>query len=277
MNEMRIFENEQFGKVRTVVRDGEPWFVAADVCRALEIDRSQSRRLDEDEKGVYSIHTPGGAQDVTIVNEPGLYSLVLRSRKPEAKAFKRWITHEVIPSIRKTGGYIAGENQMSDDELVARALLMLKKKLEARNLELDQARGEIREKDAQIQRLAPKASYCDLVLQAKEAVPISLIAKDYGLSARTLNAMLHDMRIQYKVDDMWLLYQPLTKKGYTKSVTYLTDSGVLAMRTLWTQKGRMFLYEKLKEKGILPEMEQTENGNLPKGVIPFDGRACPAH
>lgn len=277
MNEMRIFENEQFGKVRTVVRDGEPWFVAADVCRALEIDRSQSRRLDEDEKGVYSIHTPGGAQDVTIVNEPGLYSLVLRSRKPEAKAFKRWITHEVIPSIRKTGGYIAGENQMSDDELVARALLMLKKKLEARNLELDQARGEIREKDAQIQRLAPKASYCDLVLQAKEAVPISLIAKDYGLSARTLNAMLHDMRIQYKVDDMWLLYQPLTKKGYTKSVTYLTDSGVLAMRTLWTQKGRMFLYEKLKEKGVLPEIEQTETGNVPKGVIPFDGRACPAH
>ena len=277
MNEMRIFENEQFGKVRTVVRDGEPWFVAADVCRALEIDRSQSRRLDEDEKGVYSIHTPGGAQDVTIVNEPGLYSLVLRSRKPEAKAFKRWITHEVIPSIRKTGGYIAGENQMSDDELVARALLMLKKKLEARNLELDQARGEIREKDAQIQRLAPKASYCDLVLQAKEAVPISLIAKDYGMSARTLNAMLHDMRIQYKVDDVWLLYQPLTKKGYTKSVTYLTDSGVLAMRTLWTQKGRMFLYEKLKEKGILPEMEQTGACNLPEGVIPFDGRACPAH
>ena len=277
MNEMRIFENEQFGKVRTVVRDGEPWFVAADVCRALEIDRSQSRRLDEDEKGVYSIHTPGGAQDVTIVNEPGLYSLVLRSRKPEAKAFKRWITHEVIPSIRKTGGYIAGENQMSDDELVARALLMLKKKLEARNLELDQARGEIKQKDAQIQRLAPKASYCDLVLQAKEAVPISLIAKDYGLSARALNAMLHDMRIQYKVDDVWLLYQPLTKKGYTKSVTYLTDSGVLAMRTLWTQKGRMFLYEKLKEKGVLPEIEQTETGNLPKGVIPFDGRACPAH
>lgn len=277
MNEMRIFENEQFGKVRTVVRDGEPWFVAADVCRALEIDRSQSRRLDEDEKGVYSIHTPGGAQDVTIVNEPGLYSLVLRSRKPEAKAFKRWITHEVIPSIRKTGGYIAGENQMSDDELVARALLMLKKKLEARNLELDQARGEIREKDAQIQRLAPKASYCDLVLQAKEAVPISLIAKDYGMSARTLNAMLHDMRIQYKVDDVWLLYQPLTKKGYTKSVTYLTDSGVLAMRTLWTQKGRMFLYEKLKEKGVLPEMEQTGACNLPEGVIPFDGRACPAH
>ena len=81
--------------------EGEPWFVAADVCRALGIDRTQTRRLDEDEKGVYSAQTPGGQQDMSIVNEPGLYALVLSSRKPEAKAFKRWITHEVI---RKTGG-----------------------------------------------------------------------------------------------------------------------------------------------------------------------------
>ena len=146
MNEMRIFENEQFGKVRTVIRDGEPWFVAADVCRALEHSNVSMalERLDADEKAKFNLGLRGG--DTGCVNEPGLYSLVLGSRKPEAKAFKRWITHEVIPSIRKTGGYIAGENQMSDDELVARALLMLKKKLEARNLELDQARGEIKQK-----------------------------------------------------------------------------------------------------------------------------------
>lgn len=105
MNELTVFQNPDFGQVRTITRDGEPWFVAADVCRALEIDRTQIRRLDEDEKGVYSMQTPGGAQKMTIVNEPGLYSLVLGSRKPEAKAFKRWITHEVIPAIRKTGQY----------------------------------------------------------------------------------------------------------------------------------------------------------------------------
>lgn len=105
MNELKIFENEQFGKIRAIEQNGEPWFVAADVCRALEIDRTQTRRLDDDEKGVYSMQTPGGTQEVSIVNEPGLYSLVLGSRKPEAKAFKRWITHEVIPSIRKTGNY----------------------------------------------------------------------------------------------------------------------------------------------------------------------------
>ena len=278
MNEMRIFENEQFGRVRIIEEDGKVLFCGTDVAVALGYSNPRKAVRDHTRGGTKrSTPTTSGDQTMTFIPEGDVYRLITHSKLPAAEQFESWVFDEVLPSIRKTGGYIAGENQMSDDELVARALLMLKKKLEARNLELDQARGEIKQKDAQIQRLAPKASYCDLVLQAKEAVPISLIAKDYGLSARALNAMLHDMRIQYKVDDMWLLYQPLTKKGYTKSVTYLTDSGVLAMRTLWTQKGRMFLYEKLKEKGVLPEIEQTENGNLPKGVIPFDGRACPAH
>ena len=107
MNEVTVFESEQFGTVRTVFIENEPWFVATDVCRALEIrnNRDAIARLDEDEKGVASTDTPGGMQEMTVVNEPGLYSLVLGSRKPEAKAFKRWITHEVIPSIRKTGSY----------------------------------------------------------------------------------------------------------------------------------------------------------------------------
>lgn len=278
MNEMRIFENEQFGKVRIIEEDGKVLFCGTDVAVALGYTNPRKAVRDHTRGGTKcSTPTISGNQTMTFIPEGDVYRLITRSKLPAAEQFESWVFDEVLPSIRKTGGYIAGENQMSDDEMVARALLMLKKKLEARNLELDQARGEIKQKDAQIQLMTPKASYCDLVLQAKEAVPISLIAKDYGLSARALNAMLHDMRIQYKVDDMWLLYQPLTKKGYTKSVTYLADSGVLAMRTLWTQKGRMFLYEKLKEKGVLPEIEQTETGNLPKGVIPFDGRACPAH
>lgn len=107
MNDLTVFQNPDFGQVRTITRDGEPWFVAADVCRALEIknNRDALAKLDSDEKGVALTDTPGGAQKMTIVNEPGLYSLVLGSRKPEAKAFKRWITHEVIPAIRKTGQY----------------------------------------------------------------------------------------------------------------------------------------------------------------------------
>lgn len=108
-NNMQIFQNEAFGEIRTLLIDGEPWFVAADVCKALLIVNSRDAltRIDDDEKGVVSTDTLGGRQEVTIVNEPGLYALILSSRKPEAKAFKRWITHEVIPSIRKHGAYIS--------------------------------------------------------------------------------------------------------------------------------------------------------------------------
>jgi prophage antirepressor-like protein len=107
MNDVIVFSNEDLGSVRTINRNGEPWFVANDVCRALEIARSQTRRLDNDEKDVHIVNTPGGDQQVSIINESGLYTLVLGSRKPQAHAFKRWITHEVIPAIRKTGRYSA--------------------------------------------------------------------------------------------------------------------------------------------------------------------------
>ena len=107
-NKLMTFENAAFGTIRTITIDGEPWFVAVDVCKALQIANSRDAltRIDDDEKGVVLTDTLGGKQEVTIVNEPGLYTLVLSSRKPEAKAFKRWITHEVIPAIRKYGGYM---------------------------------------------------------------------------------------------------------------------------------------------------------------------------
>lgn len=113
MNNLKVFESPDLGKVRVVERSGEPWFVAADVCRALGLDSTGKAltRLDDDEKGVNSIHTLGGSQMMTIINESGLYALVLGSRKPEAKAFKRWVTHEVLPAIRRTGRYQADEVQ----------------------------------------------------------------------------------------------------------------------------------------------------------------------
>lgn len=106
MEELRIFENPSFGTVRTLEKDGEPWFIAVDVCKALELTATATRRLDDDEKGLHSTQTLGGNQEMVIINEPGIYSLVLGSRKPEAKAFKRWIVHDVIPSIRKHGAYM---------------------------------------------------------------------------------------------------------------------------------------------------------------------------
>ena len=124
MNDLQVFENPDFGQVRTVTKDGEPWFVAADVCRALEVDPTATRRLDDDEKNTLRL-TQGtsGNPNVTIVNEPGLYSLVLGSRKPEAKNFKRWITHEVIPSIRKTGSYSIQEPE-TPAQLRAKAMMI---------------------------------------------------------------------------------------------------------------------------------------------------------
>lgn len=133
-----VFENKRFGNIRTFVEEGkqEPWFVAADVCRALEVKNARDAvaRLDDDEKNTVVL-TDGnrGNPNVTVVSEPGLYALVLSSRKPEAKEFKRWITHDVIPSIRKSGGYIAGQEDMSDADLMAKALIVAQRQIEQRD------------------------------------------------------------------------------------------------------------------------------------------------
>lgn len=169
MNELQIFENDQFGQVRTINRNGEPWFVAKDVCLALEISNPSDalKRLDEDERARLNLGRQG---ETNIVNEPGLYSLVLGSRKPEAKAFKRWITHEVIPSIRKNGGYIAGQETMTDDELLANALMVAQRKIAARDKQI-----EVQEK--QIEAMHPKALFADAVSASKTSILIGDLAK----------------------------------------------------------------------------------------------------
>ena len=143
MEALQIFNNKQFGQVRVIERDREPWFVAKDVCDCLELGNSRmaTERLDIDEKGVSSIDTPGGKQEMQVVNEYGLYTLVLGSRKPEAKQFKRWITHEVLPTIRKHGMYVT-EELLNDPDLAIKAFTALKeerqKRLEAENrIQLD--------------------------------------------------------------------------------------------------------------------------------------------
>lgn len=166
MDNIQVFSNDQFGQVRTVFKDGEPWFVAADVCRALSIANPSDalRRLDDDEKALVSIEGLSRGNDSgNIVNEPGLYSLVLGSRKPEAKAFKRWITHEVIPSIRKTGGYIAGQDDMSDTELLSRAILV--------------AQRQIEQRDLRIRELEPKAQFADDVSGSPDSISVGELAK----------------------------------------------------------------------------------------------------
>lgn len=179
MNQLKVFDNPTFGSIRTLNIDGEPWFVASDVCKALGIanNRDAVARLDEDEKGVALTDTLGGVQNLTTVNEPGLYALVLSSRKPEAKAFKRWITHEVIPSIRKHGGYVAGQEHMSDEELMAKALLMAQKTIADRDARISALQVEV----AVAQ---PKAAYFDELVDRNLLTGIRETAKELGIKQK---------------------------------------------------------------------------------------------
>lgn len=164
--EIKIFEKQEFGAIRTTVQNGEPWFIANDVLRILAVSNSKDalRTLDDDEKtGVDIIDPHGRLQKTNCISEAGLYSIILRSRKPEAKAFKRWITHEVIPSIRKTGGYIEGQEHMSDADLMAKALLV--------------AQRQIEQRDKQLQEMQPKALFADSVCASSTSILIGELAK----------------------------------------------------------------------------------------------------
>ena len=177
-----------------------------------------------------------------------MYSLIMSSKQPSAKRFKRWVTSEVLPTIRKHGAYAT--NGTLDE--------MLRNPKFAE--ELIRKLAEERKKNAVLEELAeelvPKALYCDFILQSKNAVPVSLIAKDYGVSAKAFNRLLYGIGVQYPIAGTWLLYQDYAGKGYTQTRTYLISEQTTAMHTCWTQKGRLFLYETLKSWGILPLIEK---------------------
>lgn len=180
MNELKTYTNPTFGSIRTLNIDREPWFVASDVCKALDIGNVSMAisRLDDDEKNTVSL-TEGipGNPNKTIVNEPGLYALVLSSRKPEAKAFKRWITHEVIPSIRKNGGYIAGQEAMTPEELMAKALMVAQKTIADRDARISALQVEV----AVAQ---PKAAYFDELVDRNLLTGIRETAKELGIKQK---------------------------------------------------------------------------------------------
>lgn len=176
MNELKIFENAEFGSIRTTVIDNEPWFVGKDVAEALGYGNGKApvnavaNHVDPEDKGVTEMMTPGGRQSVTVINESGVYSLVFGSKLEGAKRFKRWVTSEVLPAIRKTGGYIAGEENMSDDELLSQALLVAQRKLDERTRQLDAA-------NAQIEEAKPKVIFADAVSTAKTSILVGDLAK----------------------------------------------------------------------------------------------------
>lgn len=256
-SEVMIFNNRDFGEMRTIEINQETWFIGKDVADILGYANTKdalTRHVDEEDKLRSGITTSGQTREMVLINESGLFSLILSSKLPSAKKFKRWVTNEVLPSIRKHGLY-ATDELLSNPDLFISVLQDLKFEREKRkNLELENAQNK-----QIISELKPKASYYDLILQNKSLVPITQIAKDYGLSGRALNVMLHDLGIQYKQGNTWLLYQDYADKGYTQSRTHAIDAERSVMHTYWTQKGRLFLYDLLKnQKNLLPVIERGQ-------------------
>ena len=250
MNKLQIFNFEELS-VRTMNIDGEPYFVGKDVAEILGYKKTANainKHVDDEDKGVTKLGTPGGVQYVTIINESGLYSLIFSSKLESAKRFKRWVTSEVLPSIRKHGIYATDnviEQTIQNPDYIIHVLTEFKKEREGRLVA-----------EQQVNELKPKATYYDLVLQNKSLLSVSKIAKDYGMSARSLNKLLHSLGVQYKQGDIWLLYAKYQDKGYTHTSTYALDEEHSKVTTKWTQKGRLFIYELLKEHDILPVIEQ---------------------
>lgn len=172
MNELRIFNSSEFGQIRTVTKDNEPMFCLGDLCKALELTAKEVKRRLNDE--VVSKHpipdSLGRIQETLFVNEDGLYDVILESRKESAKKFRKWVTSEVLPSIRKSGGYIAGQEQMSDTELMAKALLVAQKQIEQRNAIIEQQK-------AKIEADKPKAIFADAVAASKTSILVGDLAK----------------------------------------------------------------------------------------------------
>lgn len=264
MNELQIFNSEEFGEVRTIEIDGKPYFVGTDVAKALGYSNPRKAILDHC-KGVTKRDTPtsSGVQSMSYINEGDLYRLIMKSKLPSAEKFEAWVFDEVVPSIRINGGYIVGQETLSDDELMAKAILVAQKKIAERDQLIEEQRQQISVKNQIIGELKPKADYYDEILKNPGLVTITQIAKDYGMSGKKMNDILHDLGIQYKQSGQWLLYDKYSKNGYTHSETVdiVRSDGRrdVKMNTKWKQKGRIFLYNMLKDKGIVPMIEQENN------------------
>lgn len=280
-NNLTIFKNPSFGEVRTTVINGEPWLVGKEVAEILgykDASRAIFDHVDSEDKTTLVIRQPNSnyKSQTAFINESGLYSLILRSNLPQAKEFKRWVTSEVLPAIRKQGGYMTTTTDMTDEEIFAKALKLADDTIKRREERIKQMEQEaekqeqvIQNKNQQIltmaneiQDMTPKANYYDMILNNKSTVLTTQIALDYGLTAKAFNQKLYDLRIQHKVNDQWILYSPYITMGYMHSkpveITKHDGRKMIKYNSEWTQKGRLFLYDLLKKHNILPLIEMEE-------------------
>lgn len=281
MSEITIFKNDQFGEIRTAGTAENPMFCLNDICKVLELDQVSRVKSRLSEAGVTSIKvgvqtgtkkdgTPSiQKMDMTFINEMNLYKVIMRSDKPQAEPFQDWVCGEVLPSIRKNGGYIAA-NGLSDEEIMARALDIAHKTIERKQIENRELKKEnIRLENENIQLIAENQelkndrNYLDIIMRSRALLTITQIAQDYGMSGKALNKKLADMRIQYSCNGQWTLYAPYKDKGFVSSrtidITRADGRPDTVMHTEWTQAGRKFLYEELKKRRYHPNVrEMTE-------------------
>jgi len=252
-NAIQVFESQEFGQLGVLMIDGKPHFPATECAKTLGYNQPE-HAIKRHCKGC-TFHTPltaGGVQQKKYILEGDLYRLIIRSKLPAAERFEAWVFDEVLPSIRKYGAYI-------DEDI----LLRMQENSEYNTELLKNLSAEKRRNSALVNKLAviaPKAHYHDIILHSLDAIPITLIAKDYGMSAFALNKLLHSMKIQHKIGGVWVLYKEHHNFGYTTTHTYTKNGLTSWMHTCWTQRGRFWLYELLKARGILPVNEQTDNG-----------------
>lgn len=278
-NNIKVFENSEFGKVRTVVLNNEPWFIGKDVAEILGYSNTNKAiqvHVDDEDKFIRSsrgtemgklftslkeMQEKLGRQDNWFISESGVYSLIFGSKLPTAKKFKRWVTSEVLPSIRKHGAYMTEDTikkVIAEPDFIIQLATELKKEQE-QNKQLTETCSQ---QQQVIGELKPKADYVDKILKSDSLVTITQIAKDYGMSGQGMNKVLHDLHIIYSCNKQWLLYSQHQAKGYTfsETVDIPREDGTtkVVMNTKWTQKGRLFLYETLKKRNLLPLIERKE-------------------
>ena len=247
MNELTVFNNEEFGEIRTITIDGEPWFVGKDVAEVLGYSNPRdalSKHVDAEDKGVANCDTLGGTQEMTIINESGLYSLIISSKLPSAKAFKRWVTADILPAIRKTGGYMTDEllaKCQKDPNVMfafAEELLKLRDKTNALESKLDVAQ--------------PKADFYDTFIRANKCTGLRDTAKELGISERKFVNFLIDEKYLYRTPAKQLRpYAKKSNEGLFETKDWYTKSDIVAVRVFFTPQGKQFFYKKLIEKGLI--------------------------
>lgn len=262
MNELQNFNFNNL-QVRTVLIDSEPWFVVADVAKAIEATNPTdlAKLVDDEDKSRQSL---GSGSPKNIINESGLYQILLRSNNRNAKPFRKWVTREVLPTIRKHGAYMT--DSKAQDVLSGSGLadLLLQAGNQIKKLESEKATIQIENQElvAELEEATEKTRYLDLILESPDKMTATQIAFDYGMSAAAFNKLLSSFKIQRKVNGQWILYRQYMGKGYTKTetfpITHKDGRRGTTTNTVWTQKGREFLYRKLKKNGYLPLVEQDD-------------------